>query len=81
MIAFCMCMSVDVDADSSPVVAARVKALIERIIQDSKGVLTHPSNTQGVTGWEGGGQRCEIESKIFFGVTRQPSVLQDTIKA
>lgn len=48
MIAFCMC--VDVDADSSPVVVASVKALIWRIIQ---GVLTHPSNTQGVTGgWE-----------------------------
>lgn len=55
MIAFCMCMCADVDADSSPAVVARVKALIWRIIQDSQGVLTHPSNTQGVTGRGVGG--------------------------
>lgn len=59
-----MCTCVDVDADSSPVVAARVKALIWRIIQDSYGVLTHPSNTKGVTGREGGPQRCEGRKKI-----------------
>lgn len=49
-----MCVCADVDADSSPVVVARVKALIWRIILDRQGVLTHPSNTQGVTGREGG---------------------------
>lgn len=49
-------MCIDVDADSSPVVVARVKALIWRIIQDSQGVLTHPSNTQGVTGVGWGGE-------------------------
>lgn len=32
------------------VVLTRVKTLKWRIIQDSQGVLTHPSNTQGVTG-------------------------------
>lgn len=45
------------DADSSPVAAVTVKALTWRIIQDSRGVLTHPDNTPGVTGWGGGGFR------------------------
>lgn len=63
-------MCVDVDAVSSPVVVARVKALIWRIIQDSQGVLTHPSNTQGVTGWEGGRRRCERLSKISLNISR-----------
>lgn len=30
-----------------------VKALTWRIIHDSYGVLTHSSNTKGVTGWKG----------------------------
>lgn len=62
MIAFCVkCVNVCVDvcADSSPAVVAGVKALIWRIIQDSQGVLTHPSNTQGVTVRERG-ERAEV---------------------
>lgn len=76
MIAFCMCVCecvcicVDVDAESSPVAVARVKALIWMIIQDSKRVLTHPSNTQGVIGWEAGRRRCEMESKISLSLSQ-----------
>lgn len=69
MIVFRTC--VDVDPDSRPVVLAGVKALIQRIIQDSQGVLTHPSNTQGVTEREGGA-RGVIESpkslSVYLGI-------------
>lgn len=44
-----------------------VKALTWRIIQDSYGVLTHSSNTKGVTGWEAPPPpppRCERRTKI-----------------
>lgn len=52
----CVWERVYVDVDSSPAVLASTKALIWRIIQDSRGVLTHPSNTQGVHAriWGGG---------------------------
>lgn len=52
----CVWERVYVDVDSSPAVLASTKALIWRIIQDSQGVLTHPSNTQGVHAriWGGG---------------------------
>lgn len=52
------------DADRSPAAAGRAKALT----QDNpggRGVLTHPDNTQGVSGWEGRGgrQRCERKTR------------------
>lgn len=47
-------MRVDLDADSSPVVLAKVKALIWRIIQDSKGGLNSPLQHIGCH-WVGGG--------------------------
>lgn len=75
-----VCVCVDVDADSSPVVVARVKALIWRIILDRQGVLTHPSNTQGVAEWDRGGRRCEREIKSLSGHLGAPNVLRDSTK-
>ena len=75
----CVCVCVDLDADSSPVAVARVKALIWMIIQDSKRVLTHPSNTQGVTGWRqaDGGVKWSPESLSVYPSLSQSNVLQD----